>query len=260
MRFLVWTAVCAATATFATLSFAAKYKVCNDTSETIRYAYAFRDGATPVSRGYWAVDAGKCSATIAVPAREFYVTAHNDNRAYIWGDSTEGSDFCTNFTEGFDLRGAQPCDGWNFERRGFLRVPQQASVTQVRLAYGNAHNFRKSLRVCNRTGEQVFFAFGYSVRQDWKLFSEGWWNLENGACDDFTFTNLLDHWFVYGKNDSGSRTFGGAHQLCTSGDAFTYAHGWLPEHEGEALSCEDGYAARGFVQVPANRNGVYTFR
>jgi len=75
------------------------------------------------------------------------------------------------------------------------------------------------LEVCNQTNVARWVAVGYSKDDLWT--SEGWWQLEPGACTNVLDWDLTHQFYYYRAEDPNEEFEGDGYMFCTVDDAFT---------------------------------------
>ena len=74
------------------------------------------------------------------------------------------------------------------------------------------------LEICNQTGVKQSVSVGYKQSGDW--VSEGWWNIEPGACAEPIGGELKNRYYYYRATATGQE-FTGDYTFCTQGNAYT---------------------------------------
>ncbi len=91
------------------------------------------------------------------------------------------------------------------------------------------------LEICNQTDQRHSVAIGYKDGDDW--VSEGWWNIDAGACREVVKGDLKNRYYYYRAEAKGRNFDDGGYFFCTIDDEFT-------------IRGADDCAARGQNRVP----------
>jgi uncharacterized membrane protein len=78
---------------------------------------------------------------------------------------------------------------------------------------------RAGLEICNDTQARQTVAIGYKQGDDW--VSEGWWNIDPGACSTPVSGDLKNRYYYYLSKSSGWEFMDGNIAFCTESDVFT---------------------------------------
>ena len=110
-----------------------------------------------------------------------------------------------------------------------------------------------SFQVCNESGEKISVAIAYfgSDADGWT--TEGWWNVDDGACAS-PITGDLDNRYYYLFADSSQHTWTGDYTNCVDPDnSFTLNH----------ADSDCNYEKKSFFKVDTGETSTsytYTFR
>ena len=100
------------------------------------------------------------------------------------------------------------------------------------------------LTICNETGKGLSIAIGYKSGEDW--MSEGWWNVDAGACRSVVDGDLPNRHYYYA--DANGRINGDGYLFCTRREAFTI--------RGDADCDERGYDRTDFAHLDTGETAV----
>jgi uncharacterized membrane protein len=124
------------------------------------------------------------------------------------------------------------------------------AVLTLMIAAGPA---RAGLTVCNKGKHPAKVALGRFDGRDW--MSEGWWDVEPGACSDLIKTPLdARYYYLYGSDNEAG--------VWDGGTAFCVVPGGRFSIKGRADCTRRGYDRRRFFQVDTrdNLNKVQTLQ
>jgi len=121
---------------------------------------------------------------------------------------------------------------------------------------GMAGTAQAGLEVCNETGETQSISIGYKGETDWT--SEGWWNVEPGACAHLVGGDLTKRYYYYHANSKGDRFRGQDFIFCTRPDEFTIVGDTDCENRGyeraEFREIDTGETAKSFTLTLVAQN------
>ncbi|WP_291728656.1 DUF1036 domain-containing protein [Leisingera sp. F5] len=103
------------------------------------------------------------------------------------------------------------------------------------------------LEVCNKAGQSLSLAIGYSSDGDW--ISEGWWNIPAGACKTPVGGDLKKRYYYYRANASGEAFASGDYTFCTSPEPFTI--------HGDTRCGPRGYETQGFRKLDTGETATH---
>ncbi len=247
-------------------------EVCNDTSDIQAVAFGYEGAQGWTSEGWWNVDPGACTvpALDGVNRRYFYYRAEVDGGPF----TGENYFFCTT-PEAFEIVGDSECEARGYAREDFREVDTGSNTGDYTLRLTDAgladtapseddrgefptttttpppSTGAAGLRVCNDTSDIQAVAFGYEGAQGWT--SEGWWNVDPGACTVPALDGVNRRYFYYRAEVDGGPFTGENYFFCTTPEAF--------EIVGDSECAARGYAREDFREVDTGSNtGDYTLR
>ncbi|MEM6587242.1 MAG: DUF1036 domain-containing protein [Pseudomonadota bacterium] len=95
------------------------------------------------------------------------------------------------------------------------------------------------MEICNATGQAQSVAIAQNVEGAWT--SQGWWNIEDGACVEPIEGALLNRYYFYRAEVPGGVFDHEGYAFCVSGRMFT-----ISEH----VACRArGYDTAGFARI-----------
>ncbi len=105
------------------------------------------------------------------------------------------------------------------------------------------------LELCNDTQSHIGVAFGYKDKQGWA--SEGWWNVDPGACETVLTGKLIARFYYFYAVDYDKGGFwGGNAPMCTQDKLFTIRG---------LHDCEKrGYQSAGYFEVDTGEQTHWT--
>ncbi|MCF4098461.1 DUF1036 domain-containing protein [Maritalea mediterranea] len=103
------------------------------------------------------------------------------------------------------------------------------------------------LEICNNAAERLSLAIGYSSDGGW--VSEGWWNIDPGACKTTISGDLKNRYYYYRANMSGDPFATGDYSFCTTKEAFTI--------KGDENCVDRGYDAMGFRKLDTGETATH---
>ncbi len=105
------------------------------------------------------------------------------------------------------------------------------------------------LRLCNKTSNRIGVAIGYFDKREW--VSEGWWNIETGACEILLNGDLeAQYYYVYALDYDRGDEWKGRVAMCTQDKEFTI--------RGEKDCDKRGYTKTKFFEVDTGDQQSWT--
>lgn len=107
------------------------------------------------------------------------------------------------------------------------------------------------LSVCNDSESRVAIAVGYKDGEDWT--TEGWWNLQPGACEAILPQPLGDRfYYLFARDWDTGGDWGGATPMCTQTKIFTI--------KGVQECLSRGFVRAGFSEIDTGEARAWTVR
>ncbi|WP_395646325.1 DUF1036 domain-containing protein [Terricaulis sp.] len=137
-------------------------------------------------------------------------------------------------------------------KRLFLALLAIIGVGLTTAAPAQAQSNNLAVSFCNYSGYDAFTAVIYQRNGQWH--SQGWWRVNNGACQYVADTDNLVFYAFAEQVDDQSATWGGHNQHCVTNPG-PY-HDYIPA-SGE--TCRSDQRLVGFQEVEANNFGTFTW-
>lgn len=119
------------------------------------------------------------------------------------------------------------------------------AVAMMSLASGAA---QAGLEICNGSDFKQSVAVGYKAGDDW--ISEGWWNLDPGACREPVKGDLKRrYYYVYASAKGRDFAPEKKYTFCTQSDAFTIV--------GDEACTARGYDKKGFARIDTGKTAKH---
>lgn len=202
-----------------------KLSFCNENEQKIFLAVAYepQSGQPMLARGWWPIDAKKCSE-IELPliGDKFMVYANSENQVTEWRG---GRQLCVDTTNKFDFNnaGEMSCQGGTLERRSFRELSlreliNSASDGMPRYAFtaNSSTRIADALRLCNDTSDTLYLSFSQKSSQDTLLAVAGWFKVLSGKCHETVKFSGSDELYVFANNERGDKLWKGDVPLCTN--------------------------------------------
>lgn len=257
---------------------ASGFQVCNETSGAQSFSIGYEGAEDWTSEGWWNVEPGACSTLIAgdLTKRYYYLRAEQD------GGDFAGEDFyfCTT-PDAYTIVGDQNCEARGYDRESFIEVDIGEGSTAYSYTLAAAGNDRElpapdtgrgdvvetpvqdpialvdnisdggaGLEFCNDTTATQSISVGYEADDGWT--SEGWWNVEPGACTTPALDGKNRRYFYYRAEVDGGEFDGQNYLFCTQPDAYTIV--------GDTNCAERGFDSEDFREIDTGGDtGLFTF-
>jgi uncharacterized membrane protein len=211
----------------------AELKICNETQDVQGVSIGYKGEADWTSEGWWNIQPGDCATPVSGDLKQRYYYY----RAEVDGGPFEGEDytFCTS-PDVFTIVGDTDCEARGYEKENFSEIDTGTSAKsytftltssepanpapkpEASAGAGTDAATEDGLKICNKTEFVQGVSIGYEGDKDWT--SEGWWNIEPGACS--TVLGKLDKRYFYYRAEVDGGDFAGQNYFfCTSPQEYT---------------------------------------
>lgn len=109
-----------------------------------------------------------------------------------------------------------------------------------------------TVRVCNESGRNAFTAVIYRINGEWR--SEGWFQVDNGACEDIAYSDNLRFYVFAEEVGNIDYYWGGSFEHCIMRPG-PYDDVINPS----AVECRNGQESVMFVEWVADEFGTFTW-
>lgn len=110
---------------------------------------------------------------------------------------------------------------------------------------------RAELSVCNDSQSRIAIAVGYKDGEEW--VTEGWWNLQPGACEPVLQLPLDERfYYLFARDWDTGGDWGGATPMCTQTKVFTI--------RGVKDCTARGFIRSGFSEIDTGEAKSWTVR
>ncbi|MFM8313958.1 MAG: DUF1036 domain-containing protein, partial [Deltaproteobacteria bacterium] len=201
-----------------------KIKYCNKNQEKIFLSIGYKTSAEAaiMSRGWWAIEAGKCSE-LAFPilVDKFYVHAQSSSQIYHWLGETA---LCVNAVDAYDLENAATvaCDQAIQEKRKFKELSVAELVARAGTGMPTyefnpveATRVSGGLKFCNDTEEDLYLSYAQRKLGDQKTLVRGWFKTLPGKCFEAARDKEANEVLFYAQNPDAKLKWKGNIPLCT---------------------------------------------
>ncbi len=243
-------------------------EICNLTLETQSVSIGYEGDEGFTSEGWWNVEPEACSKVIGTALTKQYYYY----RAEVDGGDFDGDNaiFCTT-PKAYTIVGDQNCEARGYVSEDFAELNVGVGTTGYRHSIGLVADALALLdgldtpaevpavdtaeagggfRVCNETAAKQSFSIGYEGSEDWT--SEGWWNVEPGACATLIAGDLTKQYYYLRAEVDGGDFAGDEFYFCTTPDAYTIV--------GDQNCEARGYDRENFVEVDIGAGSTrYTY-
>jgi uncharacterized membrane protein len=197
------------------LSFSAhakEFTVCNQTSETLDYAYANWSGDSTTgwdANGWITLQADECHSLADLKGSRIYVHAFSEQGSFFEGKvaiCTGKGDFQHSNAATID------CDQEEQSKTNFIDVPFDGEKTTFN--FSNEIR-RKKVLLCNETTKDVHSAIAYDNEDGESVTARGWYPTKAGECS----RNLVEAYGnIYLFSESGPNKWNGSDEkVCVEG-------------------------------------------
>ncbi|KMW58160.1 hypothetical protein AIOL_003131 [Candidatus Rhodobacter oscarellae] len=240
----------------------AELTICNDTDTDQSVSVGYKGAEAWTSEGWWNIKPGECVAPIAgdLTSRYFYLRAEVNRGPFEGGRYF----FCTS-PEAYTIVGDSECAERGYDKEDFLEIDIGEGTTSFTYRMTQeAMDVAQSgeglgLEFCNDTEFTQALSVGYEGPQG--PTSEGWWNIEPGACTKPLKDVLTKQLYYYRAEISAGEFNGQSASFCTTGEAYTIpgnddceARGYVTETFSEI---DTGETSKGFTfRITAETGGI----
>jgi len=126
-----------------------------------------------------------------------------------------------------------------------------ASVLALIMSGFSGGDAQAQLSVCNDSPSRVAIAVGYKDKEEW--VTEGWWNLQPGACEPILTQSLNEQfYYLFARDWDSGGDWGGATPMCTQTKVFTI--------RGVKDCTTRGFKRAGFSEIDTGNASTWTVR
>ncbi|WP_299356363.1 DUF1036 domain-containing protein [uncultured Shimia sp.] len=209
-------------------------EICNDTGDVQSVSIGYKGESEWTSEGWWVLQPGKCSTPVSgdLEKRYYYYRAEVSGGAFTGGNFF----FCTSTAE-YTIVGDDQCAEQGYDREDFSEIDtgktgkhfvlrltpdlmaQKQPKPKSQVQPKPPTQTQAGLTVCNKTEDTQAISIGYKL--DEAEISEGWWNVEPGACKVVIKGKLKTRYYYYRAEVNGGGFDGQDAHFCTSPEIYT---------------------------------------
>ncbi|WP_172296922.1 DUF1036 domain-containing protein [Pseudoruegeria sp. HB172150] len=225
-------------------------EICNETDFVQSVSIGYKGDADWVSEGWWNVEPGDCTTVVGgnLQKRYYYYRAEVDGGDF----AGENYMFCTT-PEEYEILGDSNCESRGYDSESFREIDTGETATDFTYTLVNEDGSPRSsggpanttadgedgLNICNETEEIQSVSIGY--QNDDGFVSEGWWNIEPGACAKVLSGELQQRFYYYRAEVDAGPFEGEGYMFCTTPEVYSI--------QGDTDCEARGYDSESFSEI-----------
>lgn len=217
-----------------------KINLCNKNNQTIYISVAYEPeaGSPLMSRGWWSVEANKCSELkFPLGSDKLLLYANSDSGVLQWGGDQK---LCLDSTNKFDFTDAatMACTSQGLEARGFKEV-SIAALTSLAGGQTPTYDFLTAdavkvgpvVKVCNDSSEDAYLSLAQKKPDTEAVTVNGWYRVAANSCYETLRNPAATELLVFAQSGGSQLRWNGDVALCTDNyDGFTF-------EEAQSMDC-----------------------